>query len=379
MLDDKISNRFSDYFADLEDPRRYYGNKLHELSDILVLTILAVIGGAESWVEVEEFGITKEEWLKTFLKLPNSIPSHDTIGRLFAMLEPECFERCFLNWVKSLIKIEENEVIAIDGKTLRRSHDNDKKPIHIISAWATRNGLILGQMKTEEKSNEITAIPELLEMIDIGGCTVTIDAMGCQREIAEQIVRQEGEYVLALKGNQKLLHEDVSLFFADAFKKDLRGVAHDHYETIEKGHGRIETRSYWISEQINWLQKEHVWPGLRAIGCVESIREKVKTGEVSKEIRYYITSLSADAICFADAVRRHWSIENNLHWALDVTFNEDQCRVRKDHGAENFAVVRHIALNLIRLEESKGSLRGKRKRAGWNNCYLTRVLSAAGF
>jgi predicted transposase YbfD/YdcC len=335
MPENKISNRFLDYFADLEDPRRYYGNKLHELSDILVLTILAVISGAESWVDVEEFGINKEEWLKTFLKLPNGIPSHDTIGRVFAMLEPEGFERCFLNWVKSLITVEKNEVIAIDGKTIRGSHNNGRNPIHLVSAWATRNGLILGQLKTEEKSNEIIAIPQLLGMIDIGGCTVTIDAMGCQRSIAEQIINQDGDYVLALKGNQKLMHEDVALFFTDAFKKDFRGVSYDTYETIEKGHGRIETRRYWISNQIDWLQKEHDCPGLKAIGCVESTREKVKSKEVTREIRYYLTSLQSEAIAFADAVRRHWSIENSLHWSLDVTFNEDQCRVRKDHSAEN--------------------------------------------
>lgn len=379
MLETKISNRFLDYFVDLEDPRRFYGNKRHKLSDILVLTILAAISGAESWVDVEEFGINKEEWLKTFLKLPNGIASHDTIGRVFAMLEPEGFERCFLNWVKSLVKIEGNEVIAIDGKTLRRSYCDDKNPIHLISAWATRSGLILGQLKTEEKSNEITAIPELLGMLDIGGCTVTIDAMGCQREIAEQIVQQEGNYVLALKRNQKMVYEDVALFFEDAFKEGFKGVAHDSYESIEKGHGRIETRRYWISDQIDWLQKEHVWPGLNSIGCVESIRENVKSKKVTKEIRYYLTSLQSEAICFADAVRRHWSIENSLHWSLDVTFNEDQCRVRKDHGAENFAVIRHIAINLVRLEKSKGSLRVKRKRAGWNNTYLAKVLLASGF
>jgi len=379
MPGNKISNRFLDYFADLEDPRRYYGNKLHELSDVLVLTILAVISGAESWVDVEEFGINKEEWLKTFLKLPNGIPSHDTIGRVFAMLEPEGFERCFLNWVKSLITVEKNEVIAIDGKTLRGSHNNGKNPIHLVSAWATRNGLILGQLKTEEKSNEIIAIPQLLGMIDVGGCTVTIDAMGCQRSVAEQIINRDGDYVLALKGNQKLMHEDVALFFTGAFEKDFKDTSYDTYETIEKGHGRIETRRYWISDKIDWLQKEHGWPGLKAIGCVESIREKVKSKEVTKEIRYYLTSLQSEAIAFADAVRRHWSIENSLHWSLDVTFNEDQCRVRKDHSAENFAVIRHIAINLVRLEESKGSLRGKRKRAGWSNVYLTKVLAAAVF
>lgn len=379
MLESKISNRFLDYFADLEDPRRYYGNKLHELSDILVLTILGVISGAESWVDVEEFGVNKEDWLKTFLKLHNGIPSHDTIGRVFALLEPENFERCFLNWVKSLIKVEGNEVVAIDGKTLRRSHNGDKNPLHLISAWATCSGLILGQIKAEEKSNEITAIPGLLSMLDINGSTVTIDAMGCQREIAEQIVKQGGNYALALKGNQKLLHEDVALFFTGAFKKDFKGIAYDEYETLEKGHGRIERRRYWISDQIDWLQREHNWPGLKAIGCVESIREKVKTREVTKETRYYLTSLQSEAILFADAVRRHWTIENSLHWALDVVFDEDRCRVRKDNGAENFAVIRHIAINLVKLEESKGSLRGKRKRAGWNNSYLTRVLSASGF
>jgi predicted transposase YbfD/YdcC len=379
MLETKISNRFLEYFVELEDPRRYYGNKKHELSDILVLTILAVIGGAEGWVDVEDFGVEKEEWLKGFLKLTNGIPSHDTIGKVFSMLESENFERCFLKWVKSIIKVEGREIIAIDGKTLRRSHNGINPAIHMISAWASRSGLILGQLKTEDKSNEITAIPELLGMIDVGGSIVTIDAAGCQKNIARQIVEQEGEYVLALKANQRFLYEEVSLYLSDCIKEDFKDIRYDSYETLEKGHGRIEKRKYWITDEIEWLQEKELWEGLRAIGCVESRRKNVKSGEVTTERRYYITTLSQDAVCFADAVRRHWSIENSLHWCLDVTFNEDQCRVRKDHGAENFAIIRRIALNLIKLEKSKGSISGKRKRAGWNNNYLPNILAAADF
>lgn len=377
MLEEGLSHKFLEHFAILKDPRRYYGNKQHELSDIIVITILAVISGAESWVDVEEFGLDKEDWLKKFLKLPNGIPSHDTIGRVFARIDSGCLEKCFLGWVQSLIEIEEKEVIAIDGKTVRRSNDKERSAIHMVSAWATEKGLVLGQTKTEEKSNEIKAIPELLGMVDVKGCTVTIDAMGCQKKIAEKIIEKGGEYVLALKGNQKQLHEDVKLFFDHAFEKERKGIGHDFYETIEKGHGRIETRRYWIDEEIDWLKKEHNWIGLKAIGCVEGVREI--NGKVTQEKRYYITSLPGDAEIFGNAVRRHWAIENNLHWSLDVTFNEDQSRVRKDHGAENFAVIRHIAINLIKLEKSKGSLRCKRKRAGWNNRYLASVLEAAGF
>ncbi len=373
-----LSTRFLDYFAQLDDPRRCYGNKRHELSDVLVLTILAVISGAESWVEVEEFGHYKEAWLKEFLQLPNGIPSHDTIGRIFSRLNPEHLESCFLNWVKSLIGINNNrEVIAIDGKTLRRSYDGESKAIHMISAWAAQNGLVLGQIKTEDKSNEITAIPALLQMIEVAGCTVTIDAMGCQRDIAEKILEKEGDYILALKGNQKTLHEDVKLFFEANQANHFKGTSHDYYETVEKGHGRIETRRYWITDAIDWLKKEHDWPGLQTIACVESVREiRDKT---TCERRYYITTLAAQAVTFAEAVRRHWAIENCLHWSLDVTFNEDQCRVRKDQAPENFAVIRHIAINLIKHEKSKGSLKGKRKRAGWNTNYLTSILQAAGF
>ena len=237
--------------------------------------------------------------------------------------------------------------------------------------------MVLGQLKTEDKSNEIKAIPELLEMIEVSGCIVTIDAMGCQRAIAEAILSQQGEYILALKENQKTLYDDVQLFFSHTRAKNFTGVAHQYYETIEKGHGRIETRRYWSTGQIAWLQEHHQWPGLTSIACVESLREI--QGNTSCEQRYYISSLKVDAVQFAEAVRRHWAIENCLHWSLDVTFHEDYCRVRKDNAPENFAVIRHIALNLIRHEKSKGSLQGKRKRAGWNNNYLIKVLNAAGF
>lgn len=314
------------------DPRKETHNKRHQLADILVLTLLASICGAQTWTDVEEFGKSKEEWLKTFLKLPNGIPSHDTIGDLYARLSPSQLQQGFLSWVQSLVEVSGGDIIPIDGKTLRRSYDraDGRGAIHMVSAWSSANGVVLGQLKTEEKSNEITAIPELLGMLDIKGCIVTIDAMGCQKEIAKQIVTQEGDYVLALKGNQGGLFEDVQLYMDSLINQQLKNKPMQTTQTLDKGHGRIEERRYWITDSIDWLPKKQDWEGLKSIGVVESIRsigEKVTT-----ERRYYINSLPMNAVRFSDAVRTHWSIENQLHWSLDVSFNEDQCRVRKSYG-----------------------------------------------
>jgi predicted transposase YbfD/YdcC len=371
-----LSNHFEEHFATIEDPRKDTHNKRHKLMDILVLTILAVISGAEDWVAVERFGESKKDWLGTFLELPYGIPSHDTLGDLFQRMNPKQLQESFLSWINALVRITGGEIIAVDGKTLRRSYDkgDGKGAIHMVSAWAVKNRVVLGQVKTEEKSNEITAIPELLEMLDIENGVVTIDAMGCQKEIASQIVSQKGDYVLALKGNQGTLHGDVELYLTTAKQNAFKEIAHSYYETFDGDHGRIETRRYWITDQIHWLEEKGKWVGLKSIGMVESEREI--DNKMTRETRYYIASINPEAQRFAECVRAHWNIENNLHWSLDVSFNEDQCRVRKGHAAENFAVIRHIALNLLKQENTaKVGIANKRKMAGWNNQYLAKVLA----
>ena len=375
-----LSENFLVHFCSIIDPRKDNHNKLHLLTDIIVLTILAVLCGAESFTEIEAFGKAKEEWLKTFLPLPHGIPSHDTLGNLFARLNPQALQASFLSWIKSVIKVSGGEIIPIDGKTLKRSYEGEggRGAIHMVSAWGSQNEVVLGQIKTSEKSNEITAIPMLLGLLDIKGSTITIDAMGCQKDIAKTIVEKEADYVLALKGNQGTLHDDVQLFFEDLLAKKLKTIKYDEYETVEKGHGRIETRRYYVSEDIEWLTQEKEWKKLSSIGRVESLRE-IK-GKVTREKRYYITSLPAKAEVFARAVRTHWAIENKLHWSLDVTFHEDDCRIRKNHAPENFAVIRHIALNLLKMEKTaKVGLKIKRSKAGWDNAYLMKMLTAAGF
>lgn len=379
-MNQSISKTFLSHFAELIDPRKNNHNKRHLLSDILVMTILAVLCGAESWTDVEEFGEAKEEWLRTFLQLPNGIPSHDTIGDLYSRLNPKQLQACFLSWIQSLVQVTQSEIVPIDGKTLRRSYDtkSNRGAIHMVSAWASANGVVLGQIKTDEKSNEITAIPELLGMLDIKGCIVTIDAMGCQKNIAEKIVEKEANYVLALKGNQGGLYEDVKLYMDSIVDQQLKNVPHKSLEIIEKGHGRIEERRYWVTEAIDWLPQKELWKNLKSIGVVESKRHI--GNKVSEERRYYIASISADAELFSSAVRKHWSIENHLHWSLDVAFNEDNCRVRKDNAPENFSIIRHIVLNLLKMEKTaKVGLKIKRNKAGWDNRYLTKVLVAAGF
>ncbi|MBF8251581.1 MAG: ISAs1 family transposase [Deltaproteobacteria bacterium] len=373
-MQEKKAVAIVEHFKDIEDPRIERG-KLHNLIDIIAIAICAVICGADTWEDIELFGEAKHEWLKQFLELPNGIPSHDTFGRVFSIISPVEFQRSFLNWIKAISESIEREVVAIDGKTSRRSYDKSKGKgaIHMVSAWATANRVVLGQVKTEDKSNEITAIPELLDILALNGCIVTIDAMGCQKNISAKIIEKGADYVLALKGNQGTLHEDIKLFFQDAKETSFKDIHHDFYETIDGDHGRIETRRYSIVSDIEWLEGKADWKEIKSIGMVESEREI--GDKVTKETRYYISSLPSNAKLFGDAVRKHWGIENSLHWVLDVVFREDECRIRKGHAAENFAVLRHIALNLIREEKSiKRGAKGKRLKAGWDNDYLSKIL-----
>jgi predicted transposase YbfD/YdcC len=364
----------SEHFGRLTDPRMEERVE-HRLLDIIVIAICGVICGADSWVEIEEFGKAKQDWLKGFLDLPNGIPSHDTFGRVFGCLSAFQFQACFMSWIEAVFRATQGQVVAIDGKRVRRSYDrgSNKAAIHMVSAWACANRVVLGQVKTEEKSNEITAIPELLKLLELKGCIVTIDAMGCQKEIAERIIDQGGNYVLALKGNQGQLHEDVVQFFEYAQAKDFKGVPHSSHETLDADHGRIEIRRYWTVDRLDWLEDKAQWKGLNLIGMVESERD---TGEkVTVERRYYISSLDNQAACFAQAVRGHWGIENSLHWSLDVTFKEDACRIRQGQAAENFAVLRHMALSLLQQEKAtKVGLKAKRFKAALDTQYLTKVL-----
>lgn len=365
--------------GELEDPRIEKHSSRHQLTDILMLTIIAVICGADSWVAVERFGHSKYEWLKTFLELPHGIPSHDTIGNLFSRLNPQSLQDCFLKWVNILFDFSGGEIIAIDGKTLRHSYDTaaDRPAIHMISAWACKNNIVLGQFKTSEKSNEITAIPQLLKLLDLKGHIVTIDAMGCQKKIAQQIIEQGGDYVFNLKGNQSSLHDDVRLFIESHIDKNqLKEIEFSHYAVVGGDHGRIEKRCYWITEDIGWLLQANDWIGLRSIGMVEYTSTDKTSGATQIERRCFISSLAAKAQAFAQAVRMHWGIENGLHWCLDVSFNEDGCRVRKDYAPENFAVLRHIALNLLKSEKTaKVGIQNKRLMAGWDNIYLAKLLA----
>jgi predicted transposase YbfD/YdcC len=376
-MEEKISAAIEQHFGNLTDPR-VDRTRLHKLLDILVIAICAVIGGADTWEDVEEFGKAKIEWFKIFLELPNGIPSHDTFTRVFARLDAQQFEASFISWMGTVSEVISGQVIAIDGKVLRRSHDRGigKAAIDMVSAWASANRLVLGQVKVDDKSNEITAIPQLLQALEVSGCIVTIDAMGCQTEIAKEIIDRQGDYVLSLKENQGRLYEDVQLLFDDLEKSHYKAYAFDYVETSNEGHGRTETRQCWTisdPEVLRYLRGVENWENLRTVSRIRSRRQIGE--EVSCEDRYHIASIT-EAKQILWAVRTHWSIENELHWTLDIAFDEDHCRVRKDHGPENFAILRHIALNLLKQEKtSKRSIKGKRLLAAWKEDYLLKVLA----
>lgn len=366
------------HFGDLRDPR-LERTKAHELLTILVIAICAIIGGANDWVAVAEFGRSKRVWFATFLDLTNGIPSHDTFWRVFRVLDPEQFQTCFLNWIRATSPLIGGQVIAIDGKQLRRSHDKGlgRSAIYMVSAWATANHLVLGQRKVADKSNEITAIPELLRALDLTGCLVTIDAIGCQTAIAQLIVDQGADYVLALKANQGQLYDDVALLFADLTASQYQAYPHDYAKTWNKGHGRIERREAWTINAPQVLTHLRHASQFARLTTVMMVRHERRCGaEISVETRYYIASTQTSAAHLLRCKRRHWRIENSLHWILDIAFREDESRVRKDHGPQNLAILRHIALNLLKQETTcKLGVFNKRLKAAWDLDYMRTVLA----
>jgi predicted transposase YbfD/YdcC len=365
-----------DCFQDFPDPRREH-LRLHSLWDIIGLTLCATICGCDNVVEIQEYGEKKFDFLTTFLDLENGVPSHDTIGRVFARLDPAKFRASFASWTESLAQAVAGRVIAIDGKTLRRAHAKDQKPLHLVSAFAAENRLVLSQQAVSDKSNEITAIPALLKLLDVKKAIITIDAMGCQKEIAAQIVEQKADYVLALKDNQPSLHHDVRDLFEQGLENDFKGMKHQECQTNEKGHGRTETRTYHsLRPSKQWLQDHPEWKGLKTVGMVLSTRE-IGDAEPTGEMRFYISSLPLNVADFARAVRSHWAIENNLHWVLDVSYREDENRSRKDHTAENLAWIRRLTVSLFAQDGKKVGIKCKRKMAGWDDEYFLTLAGRA--
>jgi predicted transposase YbfD/YdcC len=364
---------FLSYFKDFPDPRQP-GKVLYPLQEVLLLCLLAVLAGAETFVDIALFGEKKISLLRRFRPFRDGTPSHDHLGDIFATLDAEQFQRCFVAWVAALTGAPA-DVIAIDGKTLRRAHKKGTKAqIHMVSAFAARQRLVLGQVKVAEKSNEIVAIPALLEMLAIEGAIVTIDAMGCQRDIAEKILEKKADYVLALKGNQGTLREDVEVFVAEQKANGFQDTKISQHQTVDGDHGRIETRTYTAIHDVTWLQERHQWPGLQGVVMVESTRE---IGEkIERETRFYITSLIWLASQLGPVVRGHWAIENSLHWVLDMIFRDDECRIRTDNAPANFTTVKHMAHNLIRRAPGRNSLRARRKVAAWDDEFLASLIAA---
>jgi predicted transposase YbfD/YdcC len=365
---------FLSYFKDLPDPRQR-GKIVYPLDEVLLLCLLAVLAGSETFVDIARFGDNKLDLLRRFRPYCDGTPSHDHLGDIFATLDAEQFQRCFVAWVAAITGVPSG-VVAIDGKTSRRSYQKKggKAPIHMVSAFAARQRLVLGQVKVAEKSNEIIAIPKLLDMLAIEGAIVTIDAMGCQRDIAQKIIDKKADYVLALKGNQGSLREDVEVFVAEQKAKDFKDTTVSRAETIDADHGRIETRTTTVIHDVTWLQERHDWPGLKAVVVVESSREL--GDKIERETRFYITSLVLLANLLGPIVRAHWAIENSLHWVMDMIFRDDECRVRTDHAPANFATIKHMAHNLIRRAPGKDSLRLRRKVAAWDDDFLASIINA---
>lgn len=372
-----------EHFKNLADPRMDR-TRDHDLIDVLIIAVCCLLCAGESFNDMADFGRAKEDWFKTFLKLRNGIPSHDTFNRVFAAIDPKRFLECFLSWTQSVRRAIPQEIVALDGKALRGALSGQESVKYIVSAWAEGNGLVLGQWKVEDKSNEITALPELLRVLELAGCIVTIDAMGCQKKIATEIIEADADYVLALKGNHETVHQEVKSFLDEtlAEKKKERppgaavpkaAAALAQWETIEKDHGRLETRRYFQSDQLDWFADKTKWEGLRSVGMIEATREV--QGKVSVERRYYLSSLKLDVEAFARAVRSHWCIENKVHWAMDVSFGEDQSRARAGYAAENMATLRRLALNLLKREKTKKrGIRGKQLNASWHHPYLLTLL-----
>jgi predicted transposase YbfD/YdcC len=371
------------HLSPVPDPR-INRRKDHDLIDILVIAICTFLCRGETFNDMEDFGKAKYDWFKSFLGLRNGIPSHDTFNRVFAALDPKEFLNAFLGWTQSLRQAVSQEIVALDGKALRRALDKDQSVKYIVSAWAESNGLVLGQLKVADKSNEITAVPELLRVLELSGCIVTIDAMGCQKKIAKEIIEADADYVLALKGNQETVHEEVKSFLdatlaeqqaprpvgAELSKEAATLVS---VETVEKDHGRIEVRRYYQSDMLEWFADKQKWEGLRSVGMVESIREV--EGKATVERRYYLSSLPLGVETFARAVRSHWGVENKVHWIMDVCFGEDQSRARAGYAAENLATLRRLALNLLKREKTKKrGIKGKQLNASWDHAYLLRLL-----
>lgn len=363
---------FFKHFEIIPDLRQD-GKVKHKLIDILFIAVAGTIAGSDSWEDIEEFAEEREDWFKKYIELRNGIPSHDTIERTFSWIEPKYFEKAFISWAEELSQKSKGDIVAIDGKTARSTYDNQlgKSPIHIVSAWLDSNKMVLGQVKTDQKSNEITAIPLLLDMLFIKGCVVTIDAMGCQKDIAEKIIEKKADYVLALKGNQGNLHKDVVDYFDDINKSDFKDK--DKFlKTIDKDHGRNEIRKYYLVSDISWLEWKDDWKNLKSIGMV--IRECESNGKKTVETRYFITSIKSNVELFAKAVRKHWGVEIT-HWYLDVVFNEDKRRVRKNNSPQNLAMLKRLALNYVRKDTtSKKSLRRRRFKASLNCSYMEKIL-----